>query len=128
MTILEWTAMINSIGVLLAGAAALWSVIVSKRGVEVSTQNQAAISSVQFKQDTNKAEIKQEIQSVKHDIQNGGGVAIAAQVVKQMKPVLKETEVSVAQTAASVAVALAEKQVAEWGGIERRNGPADRRG
>lgn len=135
MTNGEWISLLNAAGTFLVGAAALWGVAVSKRGVAVSTENKTALSVVQLKQDVNKIEIKEEIQGVRHDIRNGGGAAIASAAVEQIKPVLEEAgkvitaqvTTQVAQTAAIVAAALAEKS-STWDGIERRTGPADRRG
>lgn len=131
MTPLEWMTAVQSAGIFLTGVAALWGVAVGKRGVKVSTENKDALATVQLKQTTNKDEIKTEILAVRHDFKNGGGEAIADKVVAQIKPVLEETGKvitdQVALTNANVAAALAEK-TANWDGVERRVGPADRRG
>lgn len=138
MTLAEFTAlteacaaMLGALGGSVAAVGTVWNIVISRKGVAVSTDNKAALVMVQSKQDTNRTELQSEIQGVRHDIRNGGGTAIAKAVVEQIKPVLEETgktiTTEVARSNAEVAVALAEKATT-WDGVERRVGKADRRG
>lgn len=130
MTVPELTNLLWALASVIAAATGAWNVIISKRGVAVSTGNQTTLVDVQKKQLENKIDITAKIQEVQHDIKNGGGQIIADRVIKQIKPVLEETgkiiSDQVAQNAADVAAVLAEKGQT-WDGVERRFGPADRR-
>lgn len=110
------------------------------------------IIEVQTAQVQDKHEITTEIQAVRYDIQNGVGEKIAVRAMEHMRPVLQEAAVVAADglkvvaieaaavtteaaasaagkleaTADKVAQVLADK--ATWDGVERRVGPADRRG
>lgn len=135
VTISEITNLIWAMASIIGALTGAWSVIVSKRGVAVSTRNETALVDVRQQQDNNKTDLKADILAVRHDIKNGGGEVIADKVVAKIKPALEETgkaitdqvTTQVAQTAANVAAVLAEKGPA-WDGVERRVGPPDRRG
>ncbi len=122
-TIVDVTNLIYAIASLITAIGVIWNLIVTRRGVRVSTQNADALGTVLQKQDTNKTILGAAIQSVRHDLHNGAGDAIAKKVIAQTQPVIEKTSkeivAQVAQTAADVAAALV-KDTAVWNGKDQR--------
>lgn len=121
--------------------------IISALGSTLAATAAVLVAYRQIKNGAQLVNINLNVEGVRHDLRNGVGDSIAAKtaahvvpVVKEVVPAVKEIvegasksatkeiTTEVARSNAEVAVALAEKQSANWDGVERRNGPPDRRG
>lgn len=118
-------SLIAAIGTVLNGRSGAMTQTFAKQGVAVSTRNEDALTTVRLKQDTNKTEIKTEIQGIRHDVNNGLKDAIAAATMEHIVPVLDAQTKDINKAAEVVAARLAE--IKGWDGTERRTGPKDRR-